>query len=149
VAAAEAVPPGEEEEAPEPEPEPEGAPAAAAEPEPPPREPEKVDTSSRGRGGAVKKRKRRKPAPTPAEPVDPVLVEFRLADVHLAWVRVDRKRTAVLEPAAKMRLPPGKHRLEYRVKDGAPWRRGRDLEIDPDTPMIVRVGKGGLRFERG
>ena len=141
---------------------PAGAPSASADPPAKDATPRSTPAPSEATGGTARKRRTRgdaggrsPPAPETAQPAakkapaPKQTVRFGLGGgVRLAYVRIDGRRTYVLEPFADVKLAPGSHRIEYRFAPDAPWKSGGRIRVEPGRSTRVRITRAGPRVER-
>jgi hypothetical protein len=129
----------------EPAPAPEPAPTPAPEPEAAPAlEPvATVKPRTEPKPEPEAKPKPRKKPKKPAAPKEKVKVMFRLDGPRLAFVRIDRKKVGILEPAADMKLPVGKHHLEWRLFDDEPWQSAGTIRLKPGRDYTVEISEEG------
>ncbi len=91
-------------------------------------------------------------APGPAKTSKPrarkprVPITFGLRGPRLAFVRVDKRRTYVLQPIAKAKLTAGRHRVEWRLSREDPWRPGGVIVLAPGKRYDLRVLPEGVEL---
>ena len=93
-----------------------------------------------GEGGTRKSRK--EADRTPAR------VEFVAHDFLFVWVKVGGKELA-LEPIARVKLRPGRHRVYLRQKPDDDWKVAKTIKLEPGKRYKVRMTKpAGLRLDK-
>jgi hypothetical protein len=77
-----------------------------------------------------------------------VELHLRLNGPRLAYIRVNRGRVFILEPAADTKLPAGRYTLFWRLFDDDPWHDGGVFKLNAGDEYTVEVTETGLELLR-
>lgn len=138
---------------PEPEPhdtpaEPSPAPAPSVEPEepakdePPPAEDPAVQPQPEPEPTPAAATPSPEPGPEKAKPTAKATVTFKTGDFTFVWIKV-RGKVHALEPTKEVKLPAGRHKVSWRMKETDPWKSGGFIKIEPGGTYDVRMEKPG------
>lgn len=130
--------------------------AAAPEPEAdetkaqgePETEPE-PETVPRARTSRPRKRPKKasKPEP-PQQEAAPARVLFKLkSPLRLAYVRVDGGRSVALDPVGRIKVEPGRHKIDWRPSEDRPWVSGDMFSFDSGRSYTIRISSRGPMME--